>query len=87
MITIVETIVKTITRIKIHNVINNTNQIKLVKYKNFANTIYSKNIIVYQFEYFFTKEKIEYVNIVKKTIKLSIKYHNFIDVFNKKTFI
>ena len=68
MTAIAETIIKTTTQIKIYNVINNTNQIKLLKYKNFANIIYSKNIIIYQFEHFFTNEKIEHVNIVKKNL-------------------
>ena len=36
---IVETIVKTTTKIKICNVINSTNYIKLLKYKNFANVV------------------------------------------------
>ena len=45
-------IVKIIVHFKIRNIINNTNKIKLLKYKNFANTVYSKNIIVYQFKYF-----------------------------------
>ena len=58
---IVETIIKIITQIKIYHVINNTNQIILLKYKNFANNIYSKNLIVYQFECFFTNEKTKHI--------------------------
>ena len=66
MIAIVKTIVKITTQIKIYNVINNINQIKLLKYENFANVVYSKNIINYQFECFFTNEKTEHIDIIKK---------------------
>ena len=73
-------IVKIITRFEIRDVINNTDQIKLLKYKNFVNAIYSENITVYQFEYFFTNERTEHVDIVKKkkTVKLSMKYQNYV---------
>ena len=54
---IAKMIVKMTTQFKIRDVINNTDQIKLLKYKNFVNVIYSKNVIIYQFEYFFTNEK------------------------------
>ena len=58
----------------------------MLKYKNFANIIDSKNIIIYQFEYFFTNKKTVHIDIVKKkTIKLLTKYHDFVDVFNQKT--
>ena len=54
------------TRFEIHNVINSINQIKLLKYKNFVNVVYSKNITIYQFEYFFTNKKTKHVDIIKK---------------------
>ena len=53
-------------RSEIRDVISSTNQIKLLKYKNFVNAVYSKNITIYQFEYFFMNEKTEHVDIVKK---------------------
>ena len=79
-------IVKMTIRFEMRNVINNTDQIKLLKYKNFVNAVYSKNITIYQFKYFFTNKKTEHVDIVKKkkSIKLSMKYQNYVDVFNKK---
>ena len=81
-------IVKITIRFEMRDVINSIDQIKLLKYKNFVNTVYSKNIKIYQFEYFFTNEKTEYVDIVKKkSIKLSMKYQNYVNVFNKKTIV
>ena len=60
------------TRFEIRDAINNTDQIKLLKYKNFVNVIYSKNITIYQFEYFFTNKKTEHVDIVKKKINKTV---------------
>ena len=82
---IAKIIVKITTRFEIRDLINNIDQIKLLKYKNFVNVVFSENITIYQFKYFFTNEKIEHVDIIKKkSIKLSIKYQNYVDIFNKK---
>ena len=68
------------------NVINNFEQIKLIKYEKFINVVYFEKNQIYVFNYEYLNSFDEIINVVEKKIEtiLSKKYRKFVDVFNKQ---
>ena len=68
------------------NIINNFEQIKLIKYEKFVDVVYSEKIQFYVFDYEYLDFFNEIINIVEKKVEIILlkKYRKFIDVFNKQ---
>ena len=68
------------------NVINDFEQIKLIKYKKFVDVVYFEKIQIYVFNYEYLNFFNEIINVVEKKIEiiLSKKYRKFVNVFNKQ---
>ena len=68
------------------NIINDFEQIKLIKYEKFVNIVYFEKIQIYVFDYKYLNFFDEIINVVEKKIEiiLSKKYRKFVDVFDKQ---
>ena len=67
------------------NVINNFEQIKLIKYEKFVDVVYFEKIQIYVFDYEYLNSFDEMINVVKKNVEIILlkKYRKFVNVFNK----